>query len=631
MADVNRSLGTRLKNESSIWRIGALPGVVIIGLVIAARLTGVLQWLEWRALDQGLRLRPAEPVDERILIVGINEADIRRIGTYPIPDRDLAALLKTLQTYQPAAIGLDIVRDLPVQPGHKALVQALRDKRVIAIEKLPDDKSGIGINPPPTLPAEQVGFVDALFDTDGILRRSLLGASDLKGDWHSSLSLRLAEAFLLTKNLSLENGIHDPEAMRFGSTELIRFQPNFGSYVRADAGGSQVLLNFRSGRNPFRIVSLQDIQLGQVNPKWIRDRIVLIGMTAPSTKDVVSSSAIVSDNPALIYGVEIQAHAISQIVSATLDQRPLLNVWSDGWEYVWIIAWGILGISLGRFIRAPLWILLGLTIACITLIGISYGLLLLGWWIPVAPALLVLVLNSAGLAAFYRYDQDLRSRLQDRQRVIDYTFNTIHNGPLQTLATLLRQVQSQDLPSSQMLSELQQLNQELRSVYDSVRRDALMQGDQFYLSHDRELNLQEPMHEVLYEVYTNVMERDLPCFKSLKVQLVTFEPMNERRLSVEQKRGLCRFLEEALCNVGKHAVCASRLEVKCIHAKGRNLIQVMDNGRGYDSSLPEGMGTQQARSLTKQLQGVFVREVRSTGGTLCELSWSVRKARFWRF
>ena len=53
-----------IRNGVALWRNAALPGVFIIGVVVAARLTGMLQWLEWKALDQGLRLRPAEPVDE---------------------------------------------------------------------------------------------------------------------------------------------------------------------------------------------------------------------------------------------------------------------------------------------------------------------------------------------------------------------------------------------------------------------------------------------------------------------------------------------------------------------------------------------------------------------------------------
>lgn len=614
-----------IRNGIAAWRHVALPGAIIIGLVTAARLTGMLQWLEWKAFDQGLRLRPAEAVDERILIVGINEADIQRAGTYPIPDGTIADLLKKLQAAQPAAIGLDVVRDLPVQPGHAALVEAFQNPRVIAVEKvLP-----MTVKPPPTLPPEQIGFADALPDADGALRRSLLGTSDLQDDWHYSLTLRLAETYLAIKHIALENGSRDPDAMRFGAVELTRFQPNFGGYVRTDAGGIQVLLNFRSGRNPFRVVSLQAVQSGNVDPAWIRNRIVLIGITAPSVKDVVNVSAIDSNSPAQIYGVEAQAHAVSQIISAVLDQRPLLNAWADGWEYAWIVGWGILGICLGRVVRAPLWLMLGVAIACIALISISYGLLLLGWWIPMVPALLVLLLNGAGLTAFYRYDQDLRSRLQDRQRVIDYTFSTIHNGPLQTLAGVMRQMQSQEMSSSQILVKLQQLNRELRSVYDSVRQDALVQSHQFYLSYEHELNLEEPLHQVLHEVYSSVMERDLPCFQALKVQLVTFEALDERYLSVEQKRALCRFLEEALCNVGKHAVNATRLEVRCGCSQGRNSIQVMDNGSGSNPSLPDGMGTQQAKRLAQQLRGRFVREKRSTGGTLCELSWSV-KQRFWQ-
>lgn len=616
-----------IRNGVAIWRNAALPGVVIIGVVATARLTGMLQWLEWKAFDQGLRLRPAETIDERILIVGIDEADIQRAGTYPIPDGILADLLKKLQANQPAAIGLDIVRDLPVQPGHEALVKAFQNPRIIAVEKVLYPP----INPPPTLPPEQIGFVDALPDADGALRRSLLGTSDLQDNWHFSLSLRLAKTYLATQHVSLENGIRDPEAMRFGSTELTPFQPNFGGYIKTDAGGNQVMLNFRSGRKPFRLVSLQDVQSGNVNPAWIRNHVVLIGITAPSIKDVVNVSATDSDNPSLIYGVEFQAHAVSQIISAVLDQRPLLNTWAEGWEYAWIMFWGILGICLWRVVRAPLSLVLGLAVACIALIGISYALLLLGWWLPVVPSLLVLLLNGAGLATslFYHYDQELRSRLQDRQRLIDYTFSTIHNGPLQTLAGVMRQMQSQGLSSSQILIELQQLNRELRLVYDSVRQNALVQSHQFYLSYEHELNLQEPLHKVLHEVYSSVMERGLPCFKAINVQLVTFEPLDERYLSVEQKRALCRFLEEALCNVGKHAVNATRLDVRCGCSQGRNSIQVMDNGSGFNPSLPDGMGTQQAKRLAQQLRGKFVREGRSTGDMLCELRWTAKKAWFW--
>jgi CHASE2 domain-containing sensor protein len=131
---VQSGIWRRIKEEIAIWRVGVLPGIAVLGLVIIARLTGTLQFLEWLALDSFLRLRPSEPVDERIVIVGINEADIRSVGGYPIPDREIATLLRILQTYSPRAIGLDIVRDLPVEPGHAQLVAAFKDiKNLIAV------------------------------------------------------------------------------------------------------------------------------------------------------------------------------------------------------------------------------------------------------------------------------------------------------------------------------------------------------------------------------------------------------------------------------------------------------------------------------------------------------------------
>jgi len=99
----------------------------------------------------------------------------------------------------------------------------------------------------------------------------------------------------------------------------------------------------------------------------------------------------------LIYGVEIEAHATSQIVNAVLNGRPLLHIWSEGWEYVWILAWG-LGIALIDS-SIPWKTLLSIGVASVGLVGICYGLLILSWWVPVVPALLALC--GAGLTLLF--------------------------------------------------------------------------------------------------------------------------------------------------------------------------------------------------------------------------------------
>ncbi|MEG4884006.1 CHASE2 domain-containing protein [Microcoleus sp. K1-B6] len=643
-----------VKAGVTTWGRGALPGLMVIVAVMMARLSGALQFWELVAFDRFLRLRPPEPMDERIVIVGITEEDIQRARTYPIPDRDIADLLKRLQAYQPIAIGLDIVRDIPVEPGNAELASVFRSsKNVIGVEIALPDRSGFTVAPPPALPPEQVGFADFVLDADGYQRRSLLGTNNDRQEYRFSFALRLAELYLATRGIKLGNGIRDREAMRFGSIEFTRVQSNSGGYVGADAGGNQILLNVRSGTMPFRVLSLEQIKAGQVDPNWIRGKIVLIGMMSFSAKDLASSGAIAGINPGRIYGVEMQAHETSQMISAVIDRRALLQVWGEGWETLWIAVWGLLGMSLGRFLRSPWKILIGLLVASISPIALCYWFILLGWWVPIVPVLLVLVLNGAGLTAalFYRHEQELRLRLEERQFAIEQTFNAIHSGPLQTLVGILRTAQGEATPPL-FLPELQRLNQELRAVYGSVQRDAIADEPHLRMGSAIELALQAPLHELLYKVYCNTLEQELPYLKTLKFKIVQFDPLNTSHLRLEHKRALCRFLEEALCNVGKHAIEATRLTVICTQEGDRQVIRVADNGRGKPSqsetlSLAQidrdrettedpnpklqssGLGTQLAKNLAKQLGGAFRRYPNQPKGTVCELTWSAKRRWFW--
>ena len=622
----------------------------MIAAIVLARSLGWLQPLEWMAFDRLLLLRPAEPLDDRMVIVGINESDIRKLKTYPVPDGEIAAAIAKIQQYKPIAIGLDIFRDLPVEPGHQKLTQLFRSSpNLFAIEQILSGRTEFTVSPPAMLPPEQVGFADAVLDSDGYLRRSLLGSADPNNssNFKFSLTARLADAYLqATRKLELTKGSeNNPDAMQFGSTTLTQFLSNSGSYVGADAGGYQVLLNFRSGQHPFRILSLSDLKAGKFQPDWIRGHIVLIGVTALSVKDVVNSAAIPSSNPGLVNGVEVQAHAVSQIISAVTDDRPLLKTWADGWETLWIVGWGLLGMVLGRMLRSPWRILLTVGIASVGLGGICYGLIIFGWWVPLVPALMGLVFNGAGLTAalFYRHEQEIRTRLKDRQQVIDQTFDAIHAGPLQQLANLLRVIQDNPIFPKPFVAELHLLNRDLRAVHDSMQKETLNQEDSLSLSSQLDLDLQSPLHLVLEQVYNSTLERDFPNFQTIKAVFPQFEQMDDRTLTASQKRSLCRFLEEALCKVGKHAIAPTKLWIFCGQENGYQIIRVKDNGIIDQSKIhvnhndrkddcfnqtKAGLGTQQARGLAKQLQGNFQRFLAEPQGTVCELVWQPTKLWF---
>ena len=257
-------------------------------------------------------------------------------------------------------------------------------------------------------------------------------------------------------------------------------------------------------------------------------------------------------------------------------------------------------------------------------------LVLQGLWLPVIPALIVLNLSMilpAVYAYVYEHEKALQMRLDERQRTIEQTFNTIHNGPLQTLASLLRRLRDRNLPSEQLFATLENLNAEIRGVGEHLKQEALTQEESLYLRDGLKLDLKLPLHELLYEVYSHTLERsDFSRFATLKTSCY-FEPIERRPLSLDRKRDLCRFVEEALCNVGKHAEAATHLEVTGTHHQNWYRLRVSDNGMGTVASVA-GEGTKYARKLATRLRGTFKREPASPQGTLCELAFPLTKAWF---
>ena len=146
----------------------------ISALIMAMGATGLWQPLEWFAFDRWLRLHANDNVvDNRFLIVTIDENDLQELEEWPISDSSMAKVLQQLQIYQPRAIGIDIYRDLLVGNGRTELKTALQTiPNVVGVEKV------IGEQPVPPAseldPQEQVGISDLVADNDGRIRRGLL-------------------------------------------------------------------------------------------------------------------------------------------------------------------------------------------------------------------------------------------------------------------------------------------------------------------------------------------------------------------------------------------------------------------------------------------------------------------------
>ncbi|MEM1290249.1 MAG: CHASE2 domain-containing protein [Cyanobacteria bacterium P01_H01_bin.162] len=388
-------------------------GTIILGL----RTLGALQGLELGVYDNMLRWRPTPPPDDRILVVGISESDIQSRQEWPIQDSTVAELLEVLLEAEPQAIGLDMFRDLPIGAGQAELLSVLQSSdRIFPVCKISSaDNPGV---PPPTDTLEtQVGFSDLVVDSGGILRRNLLIAAPPAEtetvDTHLcnspdnqlfSLSLQLALRYLAAEGINPELTLN--QELQLGQTVLPRLTPNLGGYRNVDANGYQILLNYRAAQAAVPQVSLTDVLTGQVEPAQVRDRIVLIGATTPEAKDEFYTpfSGGLRDSQKMS-GVIVHAQSVSQILSAVLDDRPLLWSWSPPVEALWIVAWGLGGALFAGYIRRPM----VYAVVAIGLLGGLYGLcyvaFLQGGWLPLVPAALGFVLASGGVLLLDRFNK----------------------------------------------------------------------------------------------------------------------------------------------------------------------------------------------------------------------------------
>lgn len=400
--------------KRSHLRSTLLASSLITAAVLGLRSLGVLQSLELHSFDQMLRLRQLthEPQDPRILVVKITEADIQarshepRRGLKSLSDRSLAVLLQQLNRHKPLLIGLDLYRDTldTPQPNQPKLAAQLAQENVIAACKSSDQAADAeGIKPPDNVPPERLGFTDVQSDSDRVLRRQLLSIQQEPSSrctTTSSLNFLLAARYLFetyhgqsgkdTAQNILPQFTADGD-VKFGATVLQRLRPGYrGAYQQTDLNGIQMLINYRA--SDYEEVTLEQVMQGQVNPASIKNKLVLVGVAANSAGDIWHTPY--GTQP----GVIIQAHMISQIVSAVLNQRPLLWVLPDWSNLLWICSWSIVGGLMVWRVRlvqsATVKFEQGIAILGLTIV--LYGtcvllLLIQGAWLPFVPAAIALL------------------------------------------------------------------------------------------------------------------------------------------------------------------------------------------------------------------------------------------------
>ncbi|MCG9887253.1 MAG: adenylate/guanylate cyclase domain-containing protein [Cyanobacteria bacterium] len=400
------------------WRGVFLSLTLASGGVLGLRATGWLQPLEWSAYDTLLTLRRDRPAADFITIIAITEADLNQRTSPVLTDAEYAQVLQTLRDHGAAAIGLDIYRPQAVPPGTDALNRLFAETdNLIGIAKVQGSIAFDRVPPPPTLAAaNRVAANDLLRDPDGTVRRSLIYLTDEQSPDRPivfSLAAVLAERYLKDQRGIVSSRVEgregDPrEPVQVGQAILESLMPNDGGYIRTENYGYQIMLNYAGRSGAFTVVPISQVLAGRLTADLVRDRIVLIGNMAESSKDYVDTpygrrNLFVPARTT--YGVEIHAHATRHLVEAALGNMPMIRSWPESVEALWIVGWTALGTLVAwglRSQRSPwkvtLWAVGG-SVGGLGLLGAScFFALKGGWWIPAVPPLLGAIAGATGVA-----------------------------------------------------------------------------------------------------------------------------------------------------------------------------------------------------------------------------------------
>lgn len=313
---------------------------------VVALVTGALAWLatanqrlstvDNRIYDQALRLA-APPVDDRILIVEIDEPSLETLGRWPWPRSEHAKLLDTVSRYRPKAIAYNVLF-LDETPQDPELASALTRAAPVYLPALIEyDGAGQALAtrlPPPTLEstAAGLGTVDLLPDEDGVIRAMP----------RTTASDGIAPLF---SHLAAPDKDNDNE------TDLIAYTPNEG----------------------FRRISFASLAAGEVPPALIRDKLLLVGATAPG---LANQQPVPRFAGGLLSGVEIEAnllntrlqnaaiHTLAPSERAALALIPLIVLMigflrlspSGSFWLATALAAGVLITSLGLLVLAHIWL-----------------------------------------------------------------------------------------------------------------------------------------------------------------------------------------------------------------------------------------------------------------------------------
>ncbi|MBI3715325.1 MAG: CHASE2 domain-containing protein [Betaproteobacteria bacterium] len=271
-------------------------------LSVAAVQGGWLYRIDQTLYDQALALW-ARPADRDIVIVGADEASLRALGRWPWRRAIHATLLDRLTEAGARAVIFDIILTEPDNRdpgGDAALARSLRvnARTVLPVAYQVSDGAPVGDAPPASdfaAAATGLGHVHAHLDADGMLRRAFLYGG--YGSPHYPL--------LSFAGLALADPAH------VAALQVRHPLPAGDAPSRAWVIEDPYLIPYAGPPGHLPVVSYVDVLRKDVPSAALRDRIVLVGITATGMGDEFPTP--VSGFSRAMSGVEIHANVLQAL------------------------------------------------------------------------------------------------------------------------------------------------------------------------------------------------------------------------------------------------------------------------------------------------------------------------------
>jgi adenylate cyclase len=364
--------------------------LVVLGHVSHMYAIPYINQIEDILYDTRVRLSAPGGIDDRIVIVAIDEASLAEHGHWPFTREKFSSMMNNLAEYGAAVVGfdvlfaerdesadVDILRSLATQDGDTAFVNKLNklepllDRDRMFAESMrnvptvlgyyfdsnPDNKFENGVLPYPAfdfhesmadtiflprgegytsnLPelmdsAYSAGFINnPLIDPDGVVRRTPL-LHEYKFSAYESLSQAIAATYLndITLPLFVDASTWMGDYPPLEGLEIA------GRPIPIDPQGA-VLVPYRGPRGSFPYVSVGDVISGRVeDPSIFEGRIALIGATAPGMEDLRTTPF-----GSIYPGVEIHANVIAGVLDGSFRWEP---AYTAAAEMITVAAFGFI-------------------------------------------------------------------------------------------------------------------------------------------------------------------------------------------------------------------------------------------------------------------------------------------------